>query len=155
MKKKYFLLLAIMFIIGCTSNSPKKNEDKTAVVATVNVAADSSSAKDMHEAKNALDWTGTYEGNLPCADCEGIQTEVQLNKDDTFIMTTGYEGKKKIEHTENKGSFIWVDGSTIKLEDASHKPVYYFVGENYLKQLDITGKEITGALAEKYILKKQ
>ena len=31
---------------------------------------------------------------------------------------------------------------------------YYFVGENFIKQLDVNGKPITRDLAEKYILRK-
>ncbi len=27
--------------------------------------------------QNSLDWPGTYTGTLPCADCEGIKTEIK------------------------------------------------------------------------------
>lgn len=152
MKNKYFLF--ILLIVGfsfCNQNKNTAAPEQEGNTTTIEVEKDSI---DQHTAKNSLDWSGTYKGEVPCADCAGIETEVKLNKDETYFQSTGYEGKKKIEHSENNGSFIWIDGSTIKLEDAQHRPVYYFVGENYLRQLDITGKEITGSLAENYILKK-
>lgn len=136
----------------------KTTEKQNGIIASVNVSGDTTKNRgisDGHNAKNALDWTGTYTGMLPCADCEGIETEIKLNKDESYSFSKKFESNKKIEHSENNGSFIWIDGSTIKLDDAEHKTVFYFVGENYLKQLDKAGKEITGALAENYILKKQ
>lgn len=154
MRIVYFSFL-MMIIISCKT---KTAENNNGVIATVNVAQDSLSKDanlDMHNAKNSLNWAGTYQGMLPCADCEGINTEVTLNKDETYTISTGYEGKTKIEHSTNNGSFFWLDGSSIKLEDATPKPLYYFIAENYIKQLDAAGKVITGALADNYILKRK
>ncbi len=145
----------MMFIISC---KPKTAENNNGLIATVDVSQDGlakDATPDMYNAKKSLDWAGTYQGMMPCTDCEGINTEVTLNKDGTYTISTGYEGKKKIEHATNNGNFFWLDGSSIKLEDASHKPLYYFIGENYIKQLDAEGKEIKGTMADKYILKRK
>lgn len=49
---------------------------------------------DGHEAKNSLDWEGTYSGILPCASCPGILTDITLNKDQTFVLTQEYLEKQ-------------------------------------------------------------
>lgn len=46
-----------------------------------------------HNSKNPLDWNGTYRGILPCADCEGIKTEVTLHKDRTYEIARKYLGQ--------------------------------------------------------------
>ncbi|EIA07879.1 copper resistance protein NlpE [Flavobacterium frigoris] len=107
---------------------------------------------DMHNSQNALDWPGTYKGMTPCADCEGIETELILNKDLTFVLKTKYLGKEKENVFEEKGDFTWnASGSIISLKGISYQ---YKVGENTLTQLDLDGKASTGLLADMYILKK-
>lgn len=152
------LIVLVILLMSFFSCNTKTAEKENGIIANVKVSGETTKKteiNDGHNAKNALDWVGTYAGMLPCVDCQGIETEIKLNNDETYSFSKKYEGNKKIEHSETNGSFIWIDGSTIKLEDAEHKTVYYFVGENFLKQLDITGKEIKEASAEKYILKKQ
>jgi len=108
-----------------------------------------------HNASNALDWQGTYEGIIPCADCEGISTSIQLNSDLTYILKVSYLGVKKSTSTEKKGRFSWQsDGLCIVLEGIENAPNQYMIGENKIFQLDIQGKRIQGNLAAKYELLK-
>lgn len=110
-----------------------------------------------HNSRNSLDWAGTYRDTLPCADCEGILTEIVLNSDLSYKMGTSYLGKNgKVFRSE--GKFSWSnDGSTITLNaiDATKESNKYKVGENKLIKLDRNGKVITGNLADKYIITKQ
>lgn len=109
---------------------------------------------DEHNAKNSLDILGTYKGTLPCPDCEGIETEITLNKDETYTKKTKYLGKDE-KVFEELGDYTWKeDGNTLSLEGIDSEPVQYFVSENSLTQLDQEGNKITGDLSEKYILKK-
>jgi copper homeostasis protein (lipoprotein) len=102
----------------------------------------------------SLDWTGTYTGILPCADCQGIETWITLNKDNTYLIKSKYIGKGD-DFIENRGIFLWKNnGSNISLDGIVNAPNMYQVGENKLIQLDLTGQKITGNLAEKYQLKK-
>lgn len=102
----------------------------------------------------SLDWNGTYRGTLPCADCEGIETWITLNLDKTYLLKTKYIGRSET-YLEHKGSFTWNDaGSTIILSDVRENPKQFLVGEGKLFQLDMSGKRITGDLADKYILAK-
>ena len=104
---------------------------------------------------NALDWEGTYVGTLPCADCEGIETELTINYDGTFSYKTTYLGKES-EAEEVTGTFQWDEnGSVITLAGLDGAPGKYKVGENRIWHLDMEGKQIEGDLADKYILTKQ
>jgi len=153
--KKQFLSIAIVPILLWSCNNTNKSQKNTdaSLIDTVTVL-DTVAVADSHNAQNSLDWSGTYKGITPCADCEGIETEVTLNNDMTFIVKTKYKGKSD-KVFEEKGSFKWDStGSKISLEGLKDRPGQFFVGENTLTQLDLEGKKITGALAENYILKK-
>jgi uncharacterized lipoprotein NlpE involved in copper resistance len=107
-----------------------------------------------HSSQNSLDWDGIYQGVLPCADCQGIQTTIYLNKNLSYRVTTKYLGRSDslYDHT---GVFSWNNqGNTITLHDQP-KPNSYFVGEGMLTQLDMNGGRISGSLAARYILNKQ
>lgn len=111
---------------------------------------------DMHTSEISLDWAGTYQGVLPCADCAGIDTYVNIDYDGTFKINRTYLGKSD-SNFHFEGTFKWSeDGSTIILdiENKSAMPYQYFVGENYLIQLDLDGNRINGELAEAYYLEK-
>ena len=105
--------------------------------------------------QNALDWAGSYKGVIPCADCEGIETEIVLNQDLTYVKKTKYLGKGDGKIFEENGSFVWdKSGGSISLKTSTGGPSHYKVGENQLIQLDMQGKPITGDLADKYVLRK-
>ena len=112
-------------------------------------------AIDEHNSQNALDWDGIYRGILPCADCEGIQTTIYLQKDLSFTIKSRYLGKSDSVF-QMTGRFTWnKEGSQITLTSSDSREKYqYQVGENILTQLDQEGKKITGALANHYILSK-
>lgn len=105
--------------------------------------------------ENLLDWSGTYIGVTPCADCEGIETSITVNEDKTFAMSTKYLGKGN-DIFQITGTFSWSsDGSTIKLDNIKNGPSLFLVSANQLIMLDMNGNKITGALAKKYVLNKQ
>ena len=102
-----------------------------------------------------MDWQGTYKGVTPCADCEGIETEIILKNDLSYTLKTKYLGKGDGKVFQEAGSFVWdKTGGIISLEGLKGSPSQYKVGENKLIQLDMEGNVITGDLAEKYVLTK-
>jgi copper homeostasis protein (lipoprotein) len=114
------------------------------------------SAQTAHSSRNALDWPGAYTGTLPCADCEGIQTILQLRPDMTYSLATRYVGKSGATVQRN-GTFSWVKaGRVVKLGGIAEGDAasQYQVGENKLTQLDLKGQRIGGALADRYVLQK-
>lgn len=108
----------------------------------------------IDSAHNKLDWSGTYSGIMPCASCEGIETELHLGEDLTYTLITKYLGKQEKPFTSS-GSFEW-QGNNIKLGGIadSDRPTLYKVEENTLRQLDMEGNIITGGLERNYILTK-
>ncbi|MFN3754337.1 copper resistance protein NlpE N-terminal domain-containing protein [Flavobacterium sp.] len=152
MKARLLLfLLSLSFFISCqkqTTDSNLSNQDSITKVDSINNVA-------AHNAKNSLDYIGTYKGILPCADCEGLETIICINENNTYNIKTKYLGKgNKI--FEQKGTFSWNKaGNTIVLDHEANGPNQYFVGENTLTQLDMLGKKITGDLASDYVLAKQ
>lgn len=94
---------------------------------------------------------GTYNGLLPAADGPGIDMTLQLNANNTFVNKLVYVGQKDGTFYE-KGTYD-IDGSLIKLETGSEIS-YYKKEKGQLRLLDYEKKEITGALADNYILKK-
>ncbi|HLT34444.1 MAG TPA: copper resistance protein NlpE N-terminal domain-containing protein [Aquaticitalea sp.] len=134
-----FLLLAILF----SCNNSKKNDP---------ILSTPESGLMGHNSMNSLDWAGTYEGTLPCADCKGIKTVISINQDNTYVAKDIYQGKND-SLFETKGTFKWDEtGQKINFSDASRHS--YFVGENTLTHLDKDGNKITGDLAQRYILTK-
>lgn len=119
------------------------------------VVSDEMFEGDEHNAVTSLDFMGIYEGVLPCADCEGIQTVIELGVGNSYVKKVTYLGKENSEVIETQGTFSWNDeGNTITL-DSEPAPNQYFVGENVLFHLDIDGNRIAGDLADKYRLNKK
>ncbi len=107
-----------------------------------------------HNANNALDWNGTYQGTLPCADCPGIDISITLKQDGTYILEQSYQGKEDSEE-KSEGQFSWNEsGNTVTLS-SEEAPNQYFVGENVLMKLDTNGEKVSGELASNYNLIKQ
>jgi copper homeostasis protein (lipoprotein) len=102
---------------------------------------------------NALDWPGVYLGTLPCADCSGIETAILLRRDSTYQLATRHLGKPD-DLTVRHGSFRWnAARNEITFTGITDGPNRYLVGERQLVQLDLQGHRITGALADRYVLK--
>lgn len=118
------------------------------------VVNDSGIADAGATAKNSLDVIGKYKGILPCADCEGIETTIELKADSTYSREMKYLGKKENLFTAT-GKWNWVSEFVISLGSIKEDPNRYFVAEGKLVQLDMSGKKITGTMAAKYELNKQ
>lgn len=149
MVKKLSVFAFALLLVSCAPKA-KQTEEATDVQTT----AEAPTAPDMHTAQISLDYAGTYKGTLPCADCEGIETELTLTDDGKYTLKMTYLGKEETSF-EKSGTYSWKeDGSTIVLSDITDAPNQYFVGENRIFQLDMEGNRITGEIAEKYVLKK-
>lgn len=108
---------------------------------------------DVHSSRSSVDWAGSYQGVIPCADCEGIRTIVQLNQDHTYQLYQKYLGKDA-DPQSTVSTFSWSsDGRSIVLK-AGKNAYYLQVGENRLFWLDQKKKRIKGTLENHYILRK-
>jgi uncharacterized lipoprotein NlpE involved in copper resistance len=139
---KHFLRSVLLIAIFSANNF---------VIAETAVAEE----QDAHHGHGKQDWPGIYNGLLPCDDCYGIKTSLALNKNGSYILISKYAGKSEREFVE-KGKFSVDKNNTIVLTPRKGSSVVrqYRVGENMLIQLDEKGKQVTGKLAERYILRR-
>ncbi len=103
--------------------------------------------------QTSVDWAGTYSGVTPCADCEGIKTELVLSLEGFYKLSLLYLGKSNTPFIE-QGKFHWDEnGGKIALEGMQGAQLWYRVGENQLIMLDQNGKAIASKM-EAYTLHK-
>ena len=141
---KHFMLAVIV----CISSLPNCKSSSQGITPSA------TTSDTTHTSKTSVDWDGIYRGVLPCADCEGIETTITLGKDAHYTLRTRYLGTSDSIY-ETSGKFSWSEqGNSIRLENASMDANNFFVGENALTQLDKDGNKITGAMADKYVLRK-
>lgn len=107
-----------------------------------------------HNAQNSLDYAGTYVGIIPCADCSGIEIELTIDYDNSYVKKAIYQDEAPDNLFVTEGSFEWNEaGNTITLL-AEDSPEKYRIEENKIWLLDIEGNKITGDLADNYMLSK-
>lgn len=109
---------------------------------------------DMHTSQNSLDWSGTYSGSLPCASCDGMETELNLTSENTYVLTQSQfnkEGEAKV----TEGKISWKDNNLVlenmPKEFASN---VFKVEEGKVRMLDNKGNIVTGNSENEYILNK-
>lgn len=153
MKKTALLLvLAATVMIGC-KNGEKKESTSEEMMETVK--NDDSAVIDDHNSKNSLDWAGVYEGTVPCADCEGIKTVLELNEDNSYSLSETYLGKpEKNSEVKRTGNLSWNEAESEVTLKNGDDVMQYKVGENQLLMLNTEGKLIDGKMSDLYILKK-
>lgn len=162
MKKRIFLSGIVMSVVlmSCskeksTTETTNPKTDPMAIQTPIDtISVDSTAvAAQADNSQNSLDWSGTYEATVPCADCPGIKTSLTLNKDNTFSITEEYL-ERNTKNTDN-GTFEWgARGSMITLNGKTAK-YKYKVGENKLIQLQLDGKQMDGPNKDLYVFKKK
>ena len=89
---------------------------------------------DVHNSRNSLDWAGTYEGVLPCADCPGTKTRLTLNQDGSYRLVTQAQGSQNAAKSVT-GVFTWQpSGNAITLDELGGRQ-QFSVGEGRLTLL--------------------
>lgn len=148
-------LSACLVLVACGPAPTETSVPTQPLTQSPTAQTDTAAAPDKSNSANSLDWAGEYKGVVPCADCEGIETSLTLNMDQSYQLSTIYLGKDATAF-QQQGQFEWdANGSVIRLLNQKDGPALYKVGENQLFQLDIQGQVISGDLAENYKLKKQ
>ncbi len=146
MKKLIIVLIAAAAVVGC------KNRNKAVVEVTETVTE---VMAPVFNAKDSLEYQGTYKGTIPCADCEGIQMSITIDRDGNFKRTKMYLGKGDPTEFADNGKYQW-DATGNIIEFLNQKDTdMYLVEKNRLVILDMEGKVVSGELAELYFLTKQ
>ena len=144
MKNINYIFISLLIIVSsCQRKKESLSENKVQTIA------------DFPKANDSQDFIGTYIGVLPCADCEGMETKLTINENNTFTKSVHYLGKGT-KVFEQKGTFSWNKlGNVIQLTDVENAPNHYLVSKNKLLQLDMEGNIIDGTMAQEYQLSKQ
>ena len=143
---KYYLgafLVCVLAVSACTRGASSNR----------GVAPEGDSGT-VHNSRDSLDWAGTYAGLTPSASGMGIEVRLTLNGDGTYELHYSYVGRAEADFMST-GNFTWDDAGSVITLDLDSGPCYYQMGENMLRQLDLEGQEITGDLADMYILRKE
>lgn len=94
-----------------------------------------------HSSRDALDWAGTYVGEMPCiGGCASCRVAVTLGQDGDFSVRCAMEPACCAAEPA-KGRFVWDEAGqrvTLGLE-AENVPFRFFVGEGFLETMDAEG----------------
>ena len=143
--KKIFILVCSCTLLAACGNSSKTNKGTDTDSTTIEVV-------DMHNAETSLDYEGTYKGVFPAADCPGIETTLILNPDKTYTLHFVYIDRDS--SFDDKGTYTLKD-NLLTLNEEGGELSYYKVEENHLRKLTMDKQEITGELADHYVLNKE
>jgi uncharacterized lipoprotein NlpE involved in copper resistance len=123
--------------------------------ADVNAIAEASKAM-IKSDESGEHWQGTYSGTMPCADCDGVDTVLTLNQDETYQLTETYIGKAN-GVIKSTGAVQWDETGTMVtlVNDNGAQPVKYQLDNEFLTKLDVNGTPLTGDFASLYHLTKQ
>ena len=103
--------------------------------------------------RETLAWAGPYQGLLPCADCEGIVTLLELTAEGHYRLSERYAGRSETPFVTS-GTFTWDDTGSVITLDGFDWPRRYMPGQGLLRALDLEGRVIKGDLAAAYVLTK-
>ena len=143
MKKILSVLSLSLLLAACSTNGTVVNQQV------------GQAHMEHHNAQLSLDWAGVYQGLLPCADCEGIQTQLTLTDDGEYTLEQYYlKNNQKLHPSKISGQFSFDEQhpSLIRLDKNADNRVF-FVGENFVEVRDSeTGEKLSENL--NYSLRK-
>ncbi len=144
MKKILVLSIPILFL-SCNNRKESQPEPiENTVISEIVVTDD-------HNARNSLDYQGTYRGTLPSERGGGLEVILTLSED-TYLKDAKYVLDSARFST--RGKYSWNSAGNVVTLEGDNEPNRYFVEENALVQLDSDGNRITGELENSYILRK-
>lgn len=147
--KSIIILLALVCLVSC------KDENKELELETTEISKKSevTPSNDVFSARDSLDWAGIYEGFLPCEDCEGIETSIEIEKNSDYTLSQEFKGRAGDNSLQETGKFEWdKQGNTISLGE--RQKLYFKVSQNYLLQVFKDESKVMGDSAIKYRLTK-
>ena len=83
----------------------------------------------------------SWRGVLPCADCEGIETSLFLEKDGTWVMNQHYQGANAPSTFASYGTWARTADKLVLTDTAGEKRYFRAKGEG-LEMLDMQGNPI-------------
>lgn len=112
----------------------------------------------LQDPYTSVDWEGSYSGVLPCADCRGVETTVEISKDNTFDLKQAklsFDGAVKGEVYETSGNFSWIEDKTVISLKGRDSILQFKVGHLFLMPLDRHGNELEEVRGNNFRLLKE
>lgn len=164
MKTKCFISVALsVAILGCSGPSKttsqnngtiRINNQPVAETPATNISQPETTNDSFSPEKLFGQLYGSYEGILPCSDCNGVVTQIHLGEDGYYELSQKFIGKES-PNTSYTGSFSFDhSNAVITLNDFMAGPNKYLTRESSIIQLDQNGNLFSGVDATKYILQK-
>lgn len=146
-------LFLFLFLAAATQTAC---QNKSTVETAPNSSAEAAPASTGMQSSRGSDWAGTYRALMPCANCEGTETTLTINADNTYTVHIKFLGAPGAEELESSGHFEWsAVGDTIILDKYDYTPPKFLYDHQKIHQLDFIGKRAAGVDAEKYTFTKQ
>ncbi|WP_437919720.1 copper resistance protein NlpE [Sphingobacterium sp. LRF_L2] len=150
-----YLFFFCFTCISCVDLSKQRDEDQgnigTAQTEQASTEAAGDEESNTDESLNPTDFHGTYEGTIPCDDCEGIKTILVINNNETFNISTEQLGSQ--QSTSDNGRYTLEENGGILHLRAKDTDLKLKIAKDKLFHLDKDGKIIEGKLADQYIYK--
>lgn len=138
-----FLLSAFVLFLAACGATPSRDAGDVAAVAQAPTSQRSSGT-----------WPGRYRGNLPCADCPGLEVELRLLTGDRYQLDSHRRDSPDTPTTVS-GHFDWTfDGNHIQL-DATGAHAFFAIGDGTLLQRNADGTWPRGLQAESMTLRRE
>ena len=90
----------------------------------------------------------TYVGTLPCASCEGIETRITFQADNTYFMSQTYMGQEGPNRADDLGRWVMSAHGNIAVLKGQRGDIRYFKMDapDALHMLDLEGRTIHSEL---------
>ena len=137
-------LIICAFIVLAACSSGKKH--------TPLPEPSASGAQVLHNARQSTHWQGTYQGILPCANCEGIATMLILEPDGHYTLRTRQLGIENKDH-KYEGRYDWHSDSQLRLSGDSQQKIFT-VYDGYLEAAMPDGSPIPAHPGANYRLER-
>ena len=140
---KTFALATILLATTCAQaatdadTQPASDDSPETQIAT---DADTQPASDDSPETQALNHTGTYSGTLPCAVCDGIQTQLTLN-DGHYHLTRIRLGLDEDSEQTSGVYRTTTDKQYLQLDNQTDRLTFY-IGDGYLELRQPDGEKI-------------
>jgi copper homeostasis protein (lipoprotein) len=136
MTQRFHLPLAALVCAVCVLTSPGCTSAQTG-----------SAASGSAMSRERIAPPASYEGDLPCADCEGIRYHLDLFEDSVFFLRLSYLGRGAVLD-DIGGWSVGSDGTTLALHGGREAPVMFRIVDGAtLRKLDLEGKDIESSLS--------
>ncbi|KRC38229.1 MULTISPECIES: copper resistance protein NlpE [unclassified Lysobacter] len=134
-------------IVGCKPKPPAEPaaDAPKAEAAVAPAAVPEAAPPPAAPALDAKAFAGTFSGTLPCADCPGIDTKIELKADGSYAIDETYQSRKDGNH---KGDGTWTAeeaGQRLRLDPNSKTEddrLYQVVSADEIRVVDKDGKAI-------------